>query len=115
MKLWATWYHVHSVDAVHDGYFFASDRGGAIKDNHIDVFAGLWPANPLPSFIWSTESRTFDAYVIIDEIVKPRLHRLHALDGGESTRYAGELNEGRVAESDSNQVMSTLAGYQLVP
>jgi 3D (Asp-Asp-Asp) domain-containing protein len=29
--------------AVHDGYFFASDRGGAIKDNHIDVFAGSGP------------------------------------------------------------------------
>jgi 3D (Asp-Asp-Asp) domain-containing protein len=101
--------------AVHDGYFFASDRGGAIKDNHIDVFAGLWTTNPFPSFIWSTESRTFDAYVIIDEIVKPRLHRLHALDGGESTRYAGQLNEGRVAKPDSTRVVSTLADYQLAP
>ena len=71
--------------AVHDGYFFTSDRGGAIKDNHIDVFVGLWAANPFPSFIWSTETRTFEAYVVADEVVKPRLHRLHALDDSTST------------------------------
>jgi 3D (Asp-Asp-Asp) domain-containing protein len=27
--------------ALHDGYFFAADVGGAIKDNHIDVFIGV--------------------------------------------------------------------------
>ena len=66
--------------AVHDGYFFASDRGGGIRDNHIDVFAGNWPENPFPSFVSSTPQRPFEAYVVADERVKPHLHRLHALD-----------------------------------
>ena len=97
--------------AVHDGYFFASDRGGAIKNNHIDVFAGLWAVNPFPSFIWSTGSRTFEAYVIADEIVKPRLHQLHALDEGASTRYAGELNAGRAASVGSTRDGLTFVDY----
>jgi 3D (Asp-Asp-Asp) domain-containing protein len=66
--------------AKHDGYFFASDRGGAISGNHIDVFAGHWAENPFPSFIFSTAQKTFEAYVIADEKVKPRLHNLHAFD-----------------------------------
>jgi 3D (Asp-Asp-Asp) domain-containing protein len=66
--------------AVHDGYFFASDRGGAIRENHIDVFVGHWSQNPFPSFISSTPQRTFEAYVVADERVKPHLHRLHALE-----------------------------------
>jgi 3D (Asp-Asp-Asp) domain-containing protein len=96
--------------AVHDGYFFASDRGGAIKDNHIDVFAGRWAENPFPSFVSSTPQRTFEAYTIADEIVKPRLHRLHALDGSDSTRYAGDRDEGRFAAAGSTRVMSVSAG-----
>jgi 3D (Asp-Asp-Asp) domain-containing protein len=66
--------------AKHDGYFFASDRGGAIVGNHIDVFAGHWDANPFPSFVFSTAQKTFEAYVIADEKVRPRLHDLHAYD-----------------------------------
>lgn len=66
--------------AVHDGYFFASDRGGGIRDNHVDVFVGQLPVNPFPSFVSSTPSRTFEAYVVADERVRPHLHRLHALD-----------------------------------
>jgi 3D (Asp-Asp-Asp) domain-containing protein len=66
--------------AVHDGYFFASDRGGGIRDNHIDVFVGHWAENPFPSFVASTPRRTFDAYVAADERVTPHLHRLHELD-----------------------------------
>ena len=65
---------------VHDGYFFASDRGGSIRGNHIDVFTGEWAGNPFPSFISSTPRRTFEAYVVEDEIVKPRLRRLHTID-----------------------------------
>jgi 3D (Asp-Asp-Asp) domain-containing protein len=66
--------------AVHDGYFFASDRGGGVRDNHIDVFVGHWPDNPFPSFVSSTPRRTFDAHVMTDERVTPHLHRLHASD-----------------------------------
>jgi 3D (Asp-Asp-Asp) domain-containing protein len=66
--------------AVHDGYFFASDRGGGVRHNHIDVFVGNWPENPFPSFISSAPHQTFEAYLVTDERVKPHLHRLHALD-----------------------------------
>ena len=65
---------------VHDGYFFASDTGGAIRDNHIDVFTGHWARNPFPSFVLSTPRRTFAAYVVEAEFVKSRLRRLHAID-----------------------------------
>jgi 3D (Asp-Asp-Asp) domain-containing protein len=64
----------------HDGYFFASDRGGGIKENHVDVFVGHWGENPFPSFISSTPKRTFEAHVVTDERVRPHLHNLHAFD-----------------------------------
>jgi 3D (Asp-Asp-Asp) domain-containing protein len=66
--------------AVHDGYFFASDHGGGVRHDHIDVFVGEWPDNPFPSFVTSTPDRTFDAYIVGDERVKPHLHRLHSLE-----------------------------------
>ena len=66
--------------ARHDGYFFASDRGGGIKDNHVDVFVGHWAENPFPSFVSSTPSRTFEAHLVTDERVRPHLHNLHAFD-----------------------------------
>jgi len=65
---------------MHDGYFFASDRGGDVIANHVDVFVGPWNGNPFPSFVSSTPRGTFDAYVIDDGRVKAHLHRLHALD-----------------------------------
>ncbi len=34
----------------HDGYFFAADRGGAIKKNHIDIFMGHDTENPFSRF-----------------------------------------------------------------
>ncbi len=48
----------------HDGYFFAGDRGGAIRDNHIDVFTGNQRSNPFPTLIFSNPDRTFDAYLV---------------------------------------------------
>ncbi|MGH8680170.1 MAG: hypothetical protein ACREVS_23615 [Burkholderiales bacterium] len=57
-----------------------ADRGGGIRDNHIDVLAGNSPENPFPSFVSSTPQRPFQAYVVADERVRPHLHRLHALD-----------------------------------
>jgi 3D (Asp-Asp-Asp) domain-containing protein len=49
--------------ARHDGYFFASDRGGAVKENHVDIFVGSERHNPFPSFVG-----------------KPQLHRLHKIE-----------------------------------
>ena len=65
---------------LHDGYFFASDSGGDIHRNHIDVFVGHASENPFPSFIFSTARDTFEAYVIDDGRVKPRLRHLHDID-----------------------------------
>lgn len=46
----------------HDGYFIASDAGGAIHEHHIDVFTGISPDNPFPNFIKSRAELRFAAY-----------------------------------------------------
>lgn len=61
---------------IHDGYFFAGDTGGAIRNNHIDVFTGNNSHNDLP-FIRSTSSAVFDAEIVNDPVLKERLERLH--------------------------------------
>ena len=64
------------VQVVHDGYFFAADTGGAIKNTHIDVFTGT--QNPSPfSFVKSEPSGTFDAFVIKVPEIKERLLQDH--------------------------------------
>lgn len=60
----------------HDGYFFAADRGGAIKGNHIDVFIGTSDVSPFP-FIKSRSSATFDAYVVNDPKVTTQMKAVH--------------------------------------
>ncbi|WP_448562387.1 3D domain-containing protein [Trichothermofontia sp.] len=62
--------------AVHDGFFFAADTGGAVRGNHIDVFVGNAEQNPFP-FIKSTPSATFRAYIIQDERIAQILTALH--------------------------------------
>ncbi|TND02078.1 MAG: hypothetical protein FD123_4122 [Bacteroidetes bacterium] len=52
---------------VHDGYFFAGDTGGAIKENHIDVFTGVFSGNPFPAVIQSNGQKTFEAYIVTDQ------------------------------------------------
>src|SRR5262249_30756408 len=42
--------------AAHDGYFFAADTGGVIKETHIDVFLGISSSNPF-SLIKSENTR----------------------------------------------------------
>lgn len=51
---------------VHDGYLVATDRGGAIRDNHIDVFVepSEETANPLPSIVRSASNGAFEAFVV---------------------------------------------------
>jgi len=65
--------------AVHDGFFFAADRGGAIKDNHIDVFIGAAEHNPF-AFVRSRRRPELAAYVIAEPDSEParilaRAHR----------------------------------------
>lgn len=61
---------------VHDGYFYAGDVGGAIKNNHIDVFIGTSQQNPFP-FIKSRADSTFTAFLIKDTQITESLKVLH--------------------------------------
>lgn len=61
---------------VHDGFFFASDRGGAIKDTHIDVFTGNQRKSPL-SFVSNKKTETFQAFVVNDEPARIVLAAAH--------------------------------------
>jgi 3D (Asp-Asp-Asp) domain-containing protein len=63
--------------AIHDGYFFAADKGGAIKGNHIDVFAGILTSNPFPNFVKSSAEQTFDAFIVRDVDIVDQLTALH--------------------------------------
>jgi len=60
--------------AVHDGFFFAADTGGAVQGNHIDVFVGNAEHNPF-AFVKSTPSGTFRAYVLQDAPIASRRQR----------------------------------------
>ena len=62
---------------IHDGYFFAGDKGGAIKENHIDVFIGINSDAPFFPWIKSNKEKTFDAYVISDKKIISDLNELH--------------------------------------
>lgn len=62
--------------AVHDGYFFAGDTGGAILENHFDVFIGINNNNPF-EFISNTPRETYDAYVVDNPEVVKYLTSLH--------------------------------------
>jgi 3D (Asp-Asp-Asp) domain-containing protein len=64
-------------NAVHDGYFYAADKGGAIEENHIDIFIGLEQRNPFPSVILSAKAPAFEAFVIQDEGIRSALGKLH--------------------------------------
>jgi 3D (Asp-Asp-Asp) domain-containing protein len=62
---------------LHDGYFYAGDTGGAIKDTHIDVFGGMSSCNPFPNFVRNSKSYPFDAYFIENERISLSLDKLH--------------------------------------
>jgi 3D domain len=66
-------------EVVHDGYFFAADTGGMIKDNHIDVFTGIVTVanNPFPKFVKNDPNKTFDAFLITDATIVAALRRTH--------------------------------------
>jgi len=60
----------------HDGYFYAADSGGAVKDNHIDVFCGL-SDKPFADFITSNPECPFNAFLIEDHEIAAKLATLH--------------------------------------
>lgn len=64
---------------LHDGYFFAADKGGAIKNNHIDVFVGTEFTAPFFPWIKNSAKGTFDAYLINNSEIKSALLHSHLL------------------------------------
>ena len=70
-----------NTSLVHDGYVFAADTGGAIKNNHIDVFVGTYDKDFAPSVIKSVPSGTFDAYLVTDSVPINYLKQLHLRTG----------------------------------
>jgi len=48
----------------HDGYVIASDTGGAIEGNHIDMFVADAAVDPFPDIVKSHPRATFDAYIV---------------------------------------------------
>lgn len=61
---------------VHDGYYYAVDTGGLIKQNHIDVFRGT-DTKITQSWIKSSSSGTFTAYIVDDMSVSNFLDEIH--------------------------------------
>jgi hypothetical protein len=62
--------------AHHDGYFFAADVGGAIKQNHVDFFLGTTSKNPFP-FVLSKPQGTFKAAPVTNKSFIAQLRKLH--------------------------------------
>ena len=62
---------------VHDGYFFAADVGGAIKENHIDVFIGIHEKATFFPWIGNRSSATFKAYLVSDSNLINEIHLQH--------------------------------------
>jgi 3D (Asp-Asp-Asp) domain-containing protein len=63
---------------MHDGYFFAGDKGGAIKGNHVDVFIGTHVSANFFPWVGSNQTKTFDAYIVKDQNIISELLNLHA-------------------------------------
>ena len=61
---------------LHDGYFFAGDTGGAIKENHIDVFTGFDESHPF-RFVQSNPKITFLGYLVTDHAILESIKVLH--------------------------------------
>ena len=73
-------YSVDGVQYIHDGYFFAGDKGGAVTGNHIDVFTGVGNARAF-TFVDKEDAAgqpiTFDAVIVDDPAIKTALRDLH--------------------------------------
>jgi len=62
---------------VHDGYFYSVDIGSAIKENHIDIFTGIFSSAFFPEIITSNKNNTFTAYILTNQRMKNRLEIMH--------------------------------------
>ncbi|NOT81086.1 MAG: hypothetical protein HOP07_19045 [Bacteriovoracaceae bacterium] len=63
----------------HDGYFFAADKGGAIKGAHVDVYIGVSKSASFFSWVGSNESKTFEALIVKDPKIIQELLTLHTI------------------------------------
>lgn len=63
----------------HDGYFFAADKGGAIKGTHVDVYVGVSKKAAFFPWIGSRESKTFTAIEVTDRKIISDLLELHTI------------------------------------
>ena len=63
----------------HDGYFFAADKGGAIKGTHVDVYIGVSKNAKFFPWIGSSESKTFEAFIVKDAKIIQDLLELHTI------------------------------------
>ena len=61
----------------HDGYFFAADVGGLIKDNHIDVYLGPSQENPF-AWVTSNPQTGFEGWIVEQSQISAELKRLHS-------------------------------------
>jgi 3D (Asp-Asp-Asp) domain-containing protein len=48
---------------LHDGWFFAADTGGAIRDHHLDTFTGATADNTLGHVLSSPDAQRFEARI----------------------------------------------------
>ena len=62
---------------IHDGYFFVADRGGAIKENHIDVFTGVKHSSTFFPWIGHNSESVFKAYIVTDPKIIENLSNQH--------------------------------------
>ena len=60
----------------HDGYFFAADRGGAIKENHIDIYTGLFHRVSYFPWVGHKAEAVFKAYIVNDQTIIDKLRIL---------------------------------------
>lgn len=60
----------------HDGYFFAGDTGGLIRDQHVDVFIGIAERNPFP-WVTSNANSRIPYQIVPDADLREALLAIH--------------------------------------
>ncbi|MEM1104820.1 MAG: 3D domain-containing protein [Pseudomonadota bacterium] len=76
-------FEIDGAAFTHDGFVFAADRGGAIKDTHIDFFSGNSRRVSFPDVVTSNENRTVDAFIVSPD--SPQAAALAALHSAPCT------------------------------